>query len=248
MTPNRLRKLAFGLLWAGFAAYAFLLAPPDRPDTFDLIARLSSGDWDGLNPILVALFNLMGVWPLVYGCLLFADGRDQPDIAAWPFAAGTFGIGAFSLLPYLALREPNPRFSGPRGGFLRLWDSRWTGAVLAIAAIALVAYGLQGDLPSHWADFAQQWRTSRFIHVMSLDFCLLCLLFPALAGDDAARRGWPPETRPRWVPAIAWVPLFGALAYLCLRPGLPDGERAAESASVADAGTEGTARPAESGS
>ena len=91
------------VLWAGFALYAFLLAPPDRPETFDLIVRLSTGQVAAENPLIVALFNLMGIWPLVYCCVLFADGRGQP-VRAWPFAIGSMVLGAFVLLPYLALR------------------------------------------------------------------------------------------------------------------------------------------------
>jgi hypothetical protein len=58
-----------------------------------------------------------------------------------------------------------------------------------------------------------------FIHVMSLDFCMLCLLFPALLADDMARRGMQNSTA-FW--AVTLVPLFGPLAYLCARPPLPE--------------------------
>ncbi|NJO09546.1 MAG: DUF2834 domain-containing protein, partial [Leptolyngbyaceae cyanobacterium SL_1_1] len=156
------------LLWISFGLYAFLLAPPDQPDTFELIGRLSTGDWDGINPLVVALFNLMGVWPLVYGCVALIDGHEQ-KVPAWPFVVGSFGVGAFLLLPYLALRHPQPTFTGDRSTVLKLVDSRWVGGGLAIAALILLVYGLsQGD----WSDFIDQWQTSRFIHVMSLDFCL----------------------------------------------------------------------------
>ena len=207
------RSIAFWLLWASFSAYAFLLAPPDQPDTFALIQNLSTGQWDGINPLVIALFNIMGVLPMLYACLLFSDGRGQ-KVPAWPFAVASFGVGAFALLPYLALRKPNPTFPGEKNALLKLLDSRWTGLVLSIGAIALLIYGLTaGD----WSDFVQQWQTSRFIHVMSLDFCLLCLLFPALIGDDMARRGLK-DKRILW--AVALVPLLGTLAYLTLRSPL----------------------------
>lgn len=210
-----LRKIGFWLLWVGFVAYAFLLAPPDQPDTLELIKNLSTGNWDGINPLVVSLFNIMGVWPMIYSCLLFIDGRAQ-KIPAWPFAAGSFGVGVFSLLPYLALREPSTKFPGEKNTFLKLLDSRLTGVALAIGTVILVAYGLgNGD----WGNFVQQWQTSRFIHVMSLDFCLLCLLFPALLGDDMARRGL---KNPQLFWLTALVPLFGPLIYLCVRPPLPD--------------------------
>lgn len=206
-------KSIFWLLWIGLVAYAFLAAPPDQPDTLTLIQNLSIGRWKGVNSIVIALFNLMGIWPMIYSCLLLIDGRTQ-KLPAWPFAIASFGVGAFALLPYLALRQPNTEFPGQKNVFLKVLDSRWTGIILTIGAVALVIYGLvAGD----WGDFAQQWQTSRFIHVMSIDFCLLCLLFPALLGDDLARRGIK-NSGIFWL--VALVPLFGPLAYLSVRPPL----------------------------
>lgn len=155
----------------------------------------------------------MGIWPLIYSCLLLPDGAEQ-KIPAWPFALGSFGVGAFALLPYLALREPQSQWTDSKNWLLSLLDSRWTGLVLGLATLALVSYGLNaGD----WSNFVQQWQTSRFVHVMSLDFCLLCLLFPVLLRDDLARRG---IQSPKWFWPVALIPLLGPLGYLCLRPPL----------------------------
>jgi hypothetical protein len=208
------RKIAFGVLWLGFVFYAFVLAPPNKPDTFELIKNLSTGQWQGINPLVIALFNLMGIWPMIYSALLFIDGRGQ-KIPAWLFASASFGVGAFALLPYLALRKTNPEFPGTKNTLIKLLDSRITGIILTVGTAILVSYGLlQGD----WSDFIQQWQSDRFIHVMSLDFCLLCLIFPALLGDDMARRDW--QTQLYWI--FALIPLFGPLIYLCLRPPLPE--------------------------
>lgn len=208
-----LGKIAFWLLWLGFVTYAFLLAPPDQPDTFELIKNLSTGQWEGINPIIVSLFNIMGIWPLIYSCLLFIDGRAQ-KIPAWPFATASFAVGAFALLPYLALRKINTEFVGSKNAFLSLLDSRLTGIALTIGTVVLLAYGLKDG---NWQDFIQQWQSSRFIHVMSLDFCLLCLLFPTLLRDDMARRGLK-NPQLFWITAL--LPLFGPLIYLCVRPPL----------------------------
>jgi hypothetical protein len=207
-----MRTIGFGLLWLGLVVYAFFLAPPNQPDTFSLIQRLSTGQWQGINPLVISLFNIMGVWPLIYSCLLFFDGRGQ-RLPAWPFAILSFGVGAFALLPYLALRRPNPSFSGSKDLWLKLLDSRWTAGLLGVGTVVLVIYGFtQGD----WSNFVQQWRMDRFIHVMSIDFCLLCLLFPTLVQDDLARRG---QSDGRlWL--ISLVPLLGAVAYLLWRPQL----------------------------
>jgi len=209
------RKIGFGLLWVGLLVYAFLLAPPNQPDTVELIKNLSTGKWEGINPLIISLFNIMGVWPLIYSGLLFIDGREQ-KIPAWLFATGSFGVGAFALLPYLALRQPNQQFTGSKDIFLKLMDSRWLGVVLTLGSLALLSFGL---LNGDWRDFIQQWQTNRFIHVMSLDFCLLCLLFPALLGDDMARRGL---KNPTFFWVVALLPLIGSSLYLCVRPPLPD--------------------------
>lgn len=205
-----MRKIIFGLLWLGFISYAFFFAPPEQPDTFELIKNLSTGNWQGINPLIISLFNIMGIWPFVYSAVVFFDGRGQ-KIPAWPFAIGSFALGAFMLLPYLALRSPNQKFVGEKNVFLKILDSRIFGLLLTIGAVVLFTSGLQGN----WGDFVQQWQNSRFIHVMSLDFVMLSLLFPTLLGDDMTRRGWQNQQL-FWLFTI--IPLFGPLIYLCVRP------------------------------
>ncbi|GAP98707.1 hypothetical protein [Leptolyngbya sp. NIES-2104] len=205
------KKILLALVWIGFVGYAFTLAPPDQPDTFDLIKNLSTGNVAGINPLIVALFNIMGVLPMAYGCITFLDGRSQ-KIPAWLFTTFSFGVGAFALLPYLIFRQPNPTFTGQKDWFLKLLDSRITGGAIALGGIGLFIYGVtNGD----WSNFVQQWQTSRFIHVMSLDFCLLCALFPVLLQDDIKRRGL---ENSQAFKILSFVPFFGALIYLVLRP------------------------------
>jgi hypothetical protein len=209
---------AIAALWLGFSFYAFALAPPANPNTLDLITNLSTQNLTGINPLIVYLFNIMGVIPLLYSAVLYADGRGQ-KIPAWPFAVGSFFLGAFALLPYFVLRRSNPKFIGSKNRLIRFWDSRWTGVFITIVAVTLLLLGLsQGD----WADFVAQWRSDRFIHVMSLDFCVLSLVFPVLLRDDLARRGM--DAKYFW--PIALVPLLGPLVYLVLRSRIvePTGE------------------------
>jgi hypothetical protein len=207
------RFAIFGLIWVGFIGYSVVLAPPDQPDTFDLIRELSTGQWDGINPLIIGLFNMMGIWPLIYGALLITDGQGQ-SLSAWPFAIASFALGAFALLPYLALRKPNPNRIDDPPMLIRIANSRWFGVAIALGMIGFLSYGLIGG---DWGDFVMQWHQSKFIHVMSLDFCMLCALVGALLGDDMARRGLG-DRRIYW--ATVAVPLLGFLAYLCLRPPL----------------------------
>jgi len=207
------RRVFFFALWLSFVVYAFKFAPPERPDTADLIVNLSTGEIDAIEPILVSLFNLMGVLPAIYSCLIYADGRNQ-KLSAWPFAVASFAVGGFALVPYLVFRNDAPKFEGEVNRWLGFWDSRAVAILLTVAFGALVFAGLShGD----WGAFVAEWQTRRFVNVMSLDFVLLVLCLPALIGDDMRRRGI--ENRSlMW--AITFVPIVGPLLYLCLRPSL----------------------------
>ena len=211
------QKTIFALLWFGFTLYAFTLAPPLQPDTPELILKLSTGQWDGINPLIVALFNLMGVWPMIYAALVLIDGVGQ-KIPAWPFVALSFGTGAFALLPYLALREQNTTFSGTKTKLLSLVDSRWTGRAIALASLVLLTYGLTHG---NWSDFIEQWKSSQFIHVMSLDFCMLCAIVGPLVKSDMAKRDF---DNPTLFWTAAFVPLLGVAFYLSVRPPLSANE------------------------
>lgn len=75
-----LRRIILLAIWLGFVSYAFFLAPPDNfPLTVELIKNLCVGNWQGINPLIIALFYLMGIWPLVYSAILFFDGRGQKN-------------------------------------------------------------------------------------------------------------------------------------------------------------------------
>lgn len=204
------QKIVFWGIWVALISYAAIFAPPNDPDTARLILNLSSGRWEGINPLVIALFNLMGILPMIYMAVLLFDGRGQKT-PAWLFVAASFGTGAFAILPYLALRQSQPEFQGDKNRLLNILDSRWLGLAIAVAALALLSYGvIAGD----WSDYINQLETSKFIHVMSLDFCLLCLLFTFTVQDDLKRREIPNSSFLHW---MVWIPFFGALVYLCGR-------------------------------
>lgn len=211
------RKITLWLIWVGFIAYVLLLAPPlHLQETLTLLKNLLTVQWTKINPIILSLFSLIGVWIQIYSCVLFFDGRMQ-KIPFWPFALASLGSGVIGLIPYLALREANQEFSGNKDGWLKLLDSRSTGVILTVFTLGLLGFGfLAGD----WGDFIDQFESDRFINGMSLAFCLFCLLFPTVLGDDLARRGFLSNSQLFWV--IALVPLLGPLAYLCWRPSLRD--------------------------
>ena len=208
-------KLFLSLLWIGFIVYGFLFAPPGQPDTIELIKNLSTGNWDNINPLIITVFNGIGLVTFIYTCLLFIDGREQ-KIAAWPFAIACLGVGTFAILPYLILREPNPKFSGDKNLLIKLSDSRLFHILLTITLLVFIIWG---SISGNWSDFIHEWQTRRFINVMTLDLLCLCFIFPLIIRDDMLRRNMKNDSL-FWI--VTLVPLLGTLIYLCVRSPLPE--------------------------
>jgi hypothetical protein len=211
-----LRQQILWLIWLSFIGYLLVFAPPLQPDTLQPLQTLLSGQVPLLNPVTIALFSMIGIWILIYSCLIFVDGRMQ-TLPAWVFVLASLGTGILGLIPYLALRKSNQHFTGQKDPWLALLDSRLTGMLLAVSTLILISFALFfGD----WSAFWHEFLTNRFMHGMSLAFCLFALLFPypTLLSDDMTRRGWTSDSQLFWL--IALLPLFGPLIYLCLRPPL----------------------------
>ena len=207
------RRIFLGSLWLALTVYAIASSfTKTQQGDFELILKMSTGDFAGINPLLIAIFYIMGIFPVVYGAFILFDSNQK--LSPYPFWAVSFGVGAFALLPYLALRQSDTTWNKSKGWLLKILDSRLTAIASSVALIGLMTWGLtQGN----WSDFVTQWQTSQFVHVMTIDFCFLCLLFPAILGDDIKRRGVEGMLK-----AIAYIPLFGALIYWCSRPQLPE--------------------------
>jgi len=207
------RRIALWTIWVGFLIYVLFLAPPIHwQETLDFLIKILTFQWVSVNPIILSLFALIGVCIAIYSCVLFFDGRMQ-KIPFYPFAIASLGTGVIGLIPYLALREANQQFTGQKDSFLQLLDSRITGLFLTLFTLGLLSFGIIfGD----WGNYFQQFQGDRFINGMSLAFCLFCLLFPTVLGDDMARRGYYSNSQLFWL--IALIPLLGPLAYLCWRP------------------------------
>jgi hypothetical protein len=210
------RSLILWLIWLGFIVYVLFFAPPLQVDTFQPLLALFAEQIPSINPVIVSLFSLVGIWLLIYSCLIFPDGRTQ-SLPAWAFMLGAVATGVLSLIPYLALRRPNQSFSGDTDPWLAVLDSQTTGILLTISTVILIFFAiLWGD----WTGFAHELMTNKFVHSMTLAVGLLGVLFPypTLLQDDMARRGL--ESNSQLFQIAAWIPLFGPLAYLCLRPPL----------------------------
>lgn len=209
------RNVILGAIWLSFVGYNLWLAPLARPYTWEVGRKLVTFQLSEVNSYLVAIFWLMGVWPMIYACLMFLDGRMQ-KVPAWFFFIGANFLGILWLMPYFLLRQRNQDVPKEKDKWLTLLDQRKTGMFLLSITVILVSYAvITGD----WQDFTDLFQHRAFVHLITLDFLLMAITFPitALLRDDLARHG----LHQPWIFwSIALTPLLGPLLYLCFRPPL----------------------------
>jgi hypothetical protein len=216
-----LHKFLFGSIWLALVTYAIIssinrnlsASGSSFSEDFDLIINLSLAHLEGINPIITAIFYIMGVFPVVYAAFLLFDDTTA-KISPYPFAIASFGVGAFALLPYLALCQPHTAWNGQKNWLLKILDSRLLAIISSLTIIILVTWGI---INGNWLDFAVQWQTSQFVQIMSLDFCILSCLLPAVLPTDLERRGIKSQQF-FWLAIL--IPVLGTLIYWCLRPPL----------------------------
>lgn len=175
--------------WLALLAVAFLTAPASDPNQNEVTMKLLTFQLDGINQSFVALFNLMGVWPLLFLVMLGFDTTEQ-RVWRWPFLLGSFILGAFALLPYLVLRRWGAPKRAPTVKWLRALGSRTFAVMLLVGAGAMCAWFIVGDV----AAFARLFHTNQFAYVMSFDFIACTVAGVLLCIEDASVRpaapGW----------------------------------------------------------
>ncbi|MDO7907611.1 hypothetical protein Q5741_14470 [Paenibacillus sp. JX-17] len=194
------------IVWIAFIVYALLLAPDGRgedPIFLDLIQLRST------EPSLLAMFSLLGLYPLAYACLLLRS--DVRRVPAWPFVIAAFALGAFALIPYYILNRNDIRSyrdSRAPQWILRLVRSPIVLVLLLLGTLAVMGYGL---LNGHAEEYREAFGSSRFVNVMTIDFVVLTLLSVYAIYRD--------EDRPPLHAGVAWIgilPIVGLLVYIWL--------------------------------
>ncbi len=157
-----LRVLA-GLLWLGLVVEAFGFAPAATPGTGAMIWKMLTLQTQGVEPWVFAIFNSLGIVPMVYACLLLPEPKRQ-KVAAWPFVGLSFFLGAFGLFPYLVLRHPpasqeSGNTARTHSFWQRLSESKILAGFLLAGGLMLMGYGLlRGNVQA----FAQAWKMPGF--------------------------------------------------------------------------------------
>lgn len=205
-------RVLAALCWLGLIVEAVVAAPVSTPEVGQMVRKMLTMQVQGMEPGVVAIFNMLGVLPLLFACLLLPEPQEL-KVPAWPFVFGAFVGGAFALFPYLILRNP-AESQTPATGWRSWFEARPLGALLLLCAASFIVYGLGwGSLSRYIA----LWKTNQLVHIMTLDFVVLCLLIPFVTWQDAQRRG----RTLRGIAQLFLVPVLGTAAYLVWRKGNP---------------------------
>ena len=242
----RNERIAAGGLWASLVAAAVTFNGGGAGvDDVQLVKNIITASTTySVEDILASggtffyLFNAMGVLPAITLALLLQP-EDQYKVKAWPFITASFGFGAFALLPYFMLRGPRDPgvVAGDAGNVdaknqpslpKRIGNSKLNAALLSVLSLLLLYGAISSALPGHtflWERYTDLYRSSKLVHVTTLDFIALSLIMPYAVRLDAAERsgrsnGY--ETNDHFrLSNLAYLPLVGPALYLLLRPSLP---------------------------
>ena len=210
---NQAYKIFLGLIWLSWVIYAFTFAPTQQVADMAYIMQMMRMETEQVDASVIALFNLMGVWPMIMAAILLIDGRGQ-KIPAWPFLLGSCVLGNFILFPYIILRKANPHFDGRKTIGVRVADSKIFAMLIFLLANAMILLALlMGNVEAFKTTFA----VNNLVNIMTFDFILFLFAFPAILGDDMLRRGID-DRRQFWFHTL--IPVLGPCLYLLVRPRL----------------------------
>ncbi|MGP4068541.1 hypothetical protein [Halobacillus sp. B29] len=194
------RQMVFFLVWAGFILYAWMVAPNGNDGYLNQLIRMNDPD-----PLLLTVFSLLGLFPITFMILLLT--HDNSRIPAWPFAAGSFILGAFALLPFFFLSTAEKNRSDRIPSTLkRVLNAVYFHVLLMVSTTMLIIFGLlQGD----FTFYAQAFKTSQFVHVMTIDLFVLTGLSIYTLHWDQQKTGVQNKS-------FLWgaLPVIGVMVYL----------------------------------
>ncbi|WP_051314624.1 hypothetical protein [Alteribacter aurantiacus] len=196
----------FLFVWLGLLAYTFFLAPGVSLGDDPIAQSLISGQFEGVDPLVVTVFSMLGLYPVIFLMLLIP--KDIYRWPAWPFALFSFGLGAFTILPYLAFRKEAVRETtrGPK----------WVRSVLVnpvtIILALLVAVGLYftGVNGGSLTAYGEAFMNSHLVSTMTVDLLVILWVTYWLAKYE-----W--RLRFSW---LAFIPAIGILILLLRRKQL----------------------------
>ena len=208
------KKILLALFWTAGWIHVFAGSPTGGASVTETIVGIMQPDADAYDPLVFAVFNMLGIWPLIMVAVLASD--TQGRLKAWPFSFSSMVLGNSALYIYLFLRKVQKPFVGPKTAIVRFAESRTLALGLLVLTLALIFYGLT---EGSFSAFVETWQVNSFVNAMTIDFILFPVAFAAVLADDMRRRNMSTNAL-FWFYAL--VPGLGAVIYLAVRPSLPE--------------------------
>lgn len=193
--------MIFLIVWLLLIGYAVFLAPGGETDP--VMASILSGDFGVIDPLVLAVFNSLGLFPLMFVTLLLLNDRQKWP--AWPFALLSFGIGAFALLPYFAFgnRQKDRGLRTPEW-LARFLASKFWLIVLMLFWVINTLTLFQGF---SLAAYQEAFFASGLVSVMTVDWFVLWGLSVHTVNHFYPQAKYKP---------FAWIPILGPILVLYL--------------------------------
>jgi len=202
---QKLKFLVLSFLLASIILIFLTFQFPSEEE-IGLINNLIFLQFATLEPLLIVVFYLMGIWPAVQAILLYGDGRDK-RIPAGPFILASFFTGAYALSAYILVRE-SKKAKKQDNILQRLFDSRFWGIFLFILTVGLFILGSILGNPQNYIAAFQKYL---FVRVMTVDFLLFTLITPITIYIHSVNNSIDIS---RYILVLGMIPILGALYYI----------------------------------
>ncbi|MGD7044812.1 hypothetical protein [Jeotgalibacillus proteolyticus] len=185
--------MKFMVIWLLLLAYAVFLAPGSEGSD-PVMEQVFAGNWNEIDPLVLTVFNSLGIFPLVFLTILLRNDRQKWP--AWPFSLASFAGGAFALLPWFAFGDrPAKRGLRTPKWILRILRSNIWLILLLIFFFGNLLTLLQGISLS---GYREAFMESSLVSVMTVDWFILWGL-----SVNAVHRFYPDANRK----GLAWIPI-----------------------------------------
>ncbi|MFC4354957.1 hypothetical protein ACFO0S_07845 [Chryseomicrobium palamuruense] len=201
--------MIFMIIWILLIGYAVFFAA-GRGNTSDpVLSEVFQANWAAIDPLVLTVFNSLGIFPLVFLTLLLRN--DRMRWPAWPFLLVSFGLGAFSLLPYFALgnRPPERKLRTPAWLLNILQSKTWLAFLILVTIANLITLQNGISLEAYMDAF----KKSHLVSVMTVDWFILWGL------SIYAVYHFYPEARMK---PLAFLPILGPPLVLLFNPRMKE--------------------------
>ena len=204
-------RLLFLSIWLILVIYTVIFSSMKGVNSTEVIFKLLTFDFSSINPITVAIYNLMGIWPIIYLTMLYPDGKNK-KVPSWPFLLASFLFGIFIILPYFVLRDYKNLNPPKSDRVIRILNHKVWLIILLVISLGIVNYGL---LLGNFQDFLIHFQSNTFVHIMTIDFIALTFLSPFIIWIDSQRYLVDQHKNNIWI--LSFIPLIGTILYTIIK-------------------------------